>query len=133
MINQIKNYFSSRGLVLGHINYCRLLMPNPFLHKKFDFKQFSLAWVQFQCQTVPFQTLEFSRSTQGPIYGSKNYQVLPLQTRVNLGVMTMKGYSTFSKAPALLEPNHQIVSCHTRKHMGGGVLTPLQRSSQCIL
>ena len=30
------------------------------------------------------------------------YQVLPLWTRVDLGVMTMKEYSAFTKAPALL-------------------------------
>ena len=37
------------------------------------------------------------------------YQVLPLQARVDLGAMAMKGYSAFPKAPALLEPHHQIV------------------------
>ena len=36
-------------------------------------------------------------------------QVLPRWIRVDLEVMTMKGYSTFPKAPALLEPHHQIV------------------------
>ena len=34
---------------------------------------------------------------------------LSLRARVDLGAMAMKGYSTFPKAPALLEPNHQIV------------------------
>ena len=38
------------------------------------------------------------------------YQVLlPLRARVDLGAMAMKGYSAFFKAPALLEPYHQIV------------------------
>ena len=37
------------------------------------------------------------------------YQVLPFQARVDLGAMAMKGYTTFSKAPVLLEPNYQIV------------------------
>ena len=37
------------------------------------------------------------------------YQVLPLRARVDLGAMAMKGYSAFPKAPALLEPHHQIV------------------------
>ena len=36
------------------------------------------------------------------------YQVLPLRARVDLGAMAMKGYSAFPKAPALLEPHHQI-------------------------
>ena len=35
--------------------------------------------------------------------------MLLLQARVDLGVMAMKGYSTFPKASALLEPHHQIV------------------------
>ena len=32
----------------------------------------------------------------------------PLQAWVNLGTMAKKGYSTFPKTPALLEPYHQI-------------------------
>ena len=44
----------------------------------------------------------------------------------------MKGYSAFPKAPALLEPHHQIVKCHIQDTRWGG-LTPLQRSSRCIL
>ena len=54
------------------------------------------------------------------------YLVLPFRVRVNLETMAMKGYSTFPKALALLEPHHQIVKCHiqnthwgqpaTRKH-----------------
>ncbi len=35
------------------------------------------------------------------------YQVLPLQARVDMEAMAIKGYYTFPKAPALLEP--QIV------------------------
>ena len=35
-------------------------------------------------------------------------QVLPLQVRVDLRVMAMKGYSTFPKAPGV-EPQHQMV------------------------
>ena len=45
--------------------------------------------------------------TPNPLIGS--YPVLPLRTRVNLGAMAMKGYSEFTKAPALLEPHHQTV------------------------
>ena len=40
------------------------------------------------------------------------YQVLPLQTRVDLGAMAMKGYPAFRKVSALLEPLHQIVLFH---------------------
>ena len=35
--------------------------------------------------------------------------MLPLRARVDLGVITMKGYSAFPKIPALQEPIHQIV------------------------
>ena len=34
------------------------------------------------------------------------------------GAMAMKGYSTFPKAPAELEPHHQIVLCHIRTLVG---------------
>ena len=37
-----------------------------------------------------------------------HYKALPPRARVELRAMTMKGYSTFPKAPALLEPHHQI-------------------------
>ena len=48
------------------------------------------------------------------------YQVLPLWAWVNLGAMAMKGYTTFSKAPGLPEPYHQIVLCHIRTLVRGG-------------
>ena len=60
------------------------------------------------------------------------YQVLPLQARVDLGVIALKGYSAFPKAPVLLEPHHQIVYCHIQDTRWGS-LTPLLRSSLCIL
>ena len=44
----------------------------------------------------------------------------------------MKEYSTFSKAPTLMEPHHRIVYCHI-KDTHWGSLTPLQRCSWCIL
>ena len=37
------------------------------------------------------------------------YQVLQLRATVDLGVMAMRVYSAFPKAPLLLEPLHQIV------------------------
>ena len=36
--------------------------------------------------------------------------------------MAIKGYSIFPKAPALLEPHHQIVSCHIQDNRSGEVL-----------
>ena len=84
--------------------------------------------------------------------------MLSLQPSVDLGTVAMKEYSTFPKAPALLEPHHQIFSVISRTLVGGvtpicrdtfGVynspnllcqqdtcwrsLTPLQRYSRCTL
>ena len=59
------------------------------------------------------------------------YQLLPFWAREDLGAMAMKGCSAFPKAPASLEPHHQIY-CHTQDTHWGG-LTPLQRCSRCIL
>ena len=50
---------------------------------------------------------------------------------MDLGAMAMKGYTAFPKAPALRE-HHQVVSCHNLDTLEGS-LTPLQRSSRCIL
>ena len=57
--------------------------------------------------------------------------MLPLRIRVDPGTMAMKGYSAFPKAPPLLELNPQIVISWTP--VVRGVLTPLQRSSWCVL
>ena len=35
--------------------------------------------------------------------------MLPLQVKADQGAMAMKEYSTFPKAPALLEPHNHIV------------------------
>ena len=70
---------------------------------------------QFKYQTILFN----------PLIGP--YQVQPLQVRVYLGAMTMKGYSSFSKAPPLLVPHHQIVHCQIQDtHWGAPI--PLQRA-----
>ena len=66
-------------------------------------------------KTVLFLIIQFSKSTQfkyqtvlfDPLIGP--CQVLPCQARVDLGVMAMKGYLAFPKAPALLKSHHQIV------------------------
>ena len=47
------------------------------------------------------------------------YQMLPLRARVDLAAMLMKGYSAFPKAPALHEPDHQIVSLYPRHLLAG--------------
>ena len=83
---------------------------NPIKHQSF-------VYTHLNDQTVLFQTIQFSISTQFkcqkvqvyPLIGPS--QVLTLRVRVNLGVMAMKGYSAFPKATTLLEPHQQIVSC----------------------
>ena len=78
---------------------------------------------------------------------------------VDMGAITMNGFSAFPKASALLDPQHHIVYRHIQDtHSGclsslqrwsrciqqpeltrpqdtrwGGFLTPLQRCSRCIL
>ena len=61
------------------------------------------------------------------------YQVPLRRARVDLETMAMKGCSVFPKAPALLEPHHQIVSCHIRTLVWAEAFTLLQRCSRCIL
>ena len=53
--------------------------------------------------------------------------MLQLWARVDLGAMVMKGYSTFPKAPALLEPHHPIILCQSRTFIGG--VLPLCREA----
>ena len=59
-------------------------------------------------KSVLFQTIQFSISTQfssiWPIDRTLSGATIPDQ-----GEMAMKVYSTLPKAPALLEPHHQIV------------------------
>ena len=82
--------------------------------------QFGMSFVctQFKCQTVQFNP-----------YTGPNQVVLP-QVRADQRTMAMKGYSTFPKAPALLEPHHQMIRHIQATHWR--VLTPLQRCSQWI-
>ena len=54
--------------------------------------------------------------------------MLPLRAKVDLGAMAIKGYSTFSKAPALLEIPIRLFSVISGYSFGGGVL-PLCREA----
>ena len=56
------------------------------------------------------------------------YQVLPFRASVDQGAMAMKWCSAFPKAPAPLEPHHQIVYCHIHDTCCEGVL-PLSREA----
>ena len=51
-----------------------------------------------------------------PINRSLSRATIP--GRVELGAMTMKGFSAFPKPPALLEPYHENVNVISRKHVG---------------
>ena len=86
--------------------------------RQFYFKQFSLAYVH---------CLVLFNPQIGP------YQVLPLRARVDRGAMAIKGYSAFPKAPALLEPPHEIFQCHIQDTSGERSLNRLQKCSLCIL
>ena len=87
-----------------------------FVHTQLNVKtvlfqtiQFSLSTV-LMSKTVLFQTIQFCISTQfSSIWPIGPYQVQLLQARVDLGAMAIKGYSVFTKAPALLQPHHQNV------------------------
>ena len=68
-----------------------------------------------------FQTIQLNISYSlvlfDPLIGPN--QLLPLRDRVYLGAMAMKGYSTFPKAPTLLEPHDQIFYCHISGYSWG--------------
>ena len=58
--------------------------------------------------------------------------MLPLRTRVNLGLMAMKEYSAFPKLPALLKSHHQIICLVSYPVTHWWSLAPLQRCHRCI-
>ena len=82
-------------------------------------------------KTVLFQVIQFIISTQlsSILHVGRTYQVLPLHATVDLGAMTMKGYFTFPKAPAI----RLFGVIYQNTCWDGGGLTPLKRGSQCIL
>ena len=69
--------------------------------------QFSISTVSIS-KTVLFQAVQFSINTQFSSIWPID-RTLSGATRVYLRVMAMKRYSAFPKAPASLEPHHQIV------------------------
>ena len=95
------------------------------MSKQFYFKQFSLTLVQsFNVKNSSLLNSsgwhEYSLVLFDPLIGA--FQVLPLRARGDLGTIAMKGYSAFPKAPALLEPLHQIVCVISRTLVGGILL-----------
>ena len=66
---------------------------------------------QLNAKTVLLQTIQFNLNTQfssiWSIDRTSSDATTPGQS--DIGAITMKGYSVFPKAPALLKPHHQIV------------------------
>ena len=102
------NPIQHKSTKLNGSKYCyvsltiQLNISHLFTHNQtvlFQIVQFILSFVytQFKRQAILFDLL------------IKPYQELPLRSRLDLGAMTMKEYTPFPKAPALLEPLHQIV------------------------
>ena len=58
----------------------------------------SIWYKSFVCTQFKYQTALFDIKIGF-------YQLLPLQARVDLGVIAVKGYSAFPKVPALVEPH----------------------------
>ena len=65
--------------------------------------------MQLNVKTVLFQTIQFRISTQLSSIWSID-RTLPLQTRVDLGMMAMKGYSTLSFSITGASPSDCLVS-----------------------
>ena len=67
--------------------------------------------MQFKCQNSSILNNSVYHNTQSssilPI--NRTLSGSPTPSRVDLGDMVIKGYTAFLKAPALLEPHHQIV------------------------
>ena len=106
---------------------------NSIMHQLF-------VYIQLNDQTALFQTIQLSISHLFVLFKSQTvlfdsliglFKVLPLQVRMNLGAMAMKGI--------LHSPNSSITGALSsdvisRTHvLGGGGLIPQWRSSWCIL
>ena len=93
-------------------------------------------YTQLNGQTVVFLSIQFNVSHLFAQFKYRtflfdphlgHYLVLPLRVRVDLGVLSMKGYSTFLIALGL-EPHLQIVLCIiSRILIEEKGLTPLKR------
>ena len=83
--NNFIQYYAFICTLLDCSMYCYVSLP--------------IVCIEFKCQIIRLDQM------------IRPYQVLPLRVRVDLEVMAMKGYATFSKVLGL-EPNHQIVLCH---------------------
>ena len=104
-------------------------------------KQFLFQTIQFNVntqlnvKTVLYQVIQLSINTQFSSIRPIERTLSGATTRGQSGSgadMAMKEYTTFLKAPALLEPRHHIV-CHIHDTSYRRGLTPLQKCSWCIL
>ena len=93
------------GRVLWHINHCWLFNAKSFLD--IYIKHIISKHIVLITFLNGLEFISFALSSMVSLIFI--YQLLPLRVRMNLEVMVMKEYSAFPKAPALLEPHHQIV------------------------
>ena len=104
--------------------------------KQFHFQQFSLALVHsLNIKTLLFQAIQFSLSAQFSSVWSIDKTLSGATTLGQSGprAMAMKEYSAFLKAPALLEPHHQIILCNIQDTRWRGLLPHTQIYSRSIL
>ena len=69
---------------------------------------------------ISLRTVKWLNNSTSPTDGSLAGTNIP--SRVDLGVMTRKGYASFPKAPRL-KPHHQMVLCYPRHLLGERVLS----------
>ena len=110
-----------RLILFGFMIYQPLLMSNPVLTCPLNIWSVNTfcRYKQLNDQTVLFLTIQFDP-----------FRCFTIRARVDLGAMAIKGDSAFPKAPALLEPHHQIDSCY-KQYVYGGVL-PLCRNAVVV-
>ena len=103
----VDNILNEPKLILLHTVKCFQLLlcisENSTKHQSFVYTRLN-DWI------VLFLTIQFNISHlfAHSLNVKQFYQVLPLQVRVDLGVMAMKVFSTFPKA-SKLDPHRQIV------------------------
>ena len=106
----LKTFLNEPKFILLHsVKWLQVLLcitSNSIKHQSF-------VYTQSNFKTVPFLTIQFSKSHLFALSLNvkqfyliqRLFRMLPLQVRVDLGEMAMKGGSASPKSPALLEPH----------------------------
>ena len=105
------NLIKHQSFIYTHLNDQTVLFQT--IHHSIS-KVFFFCLHTVKCKTTVFLTIQFSISTQlnyqtvlfDPKIGP--YQVITLQTRVDIGVMAVKRFSVIPKASTSLKPHIQI-------------------------